>query len=240
MPRDRRAGAVGHRDAVAGRDVGVARVEVDLAGAAGGQQGRAGEEGVHAAAADVQHVGAPDAVVAVADRAAEARLEDQVDRQVVLEDRDPRVGAAALEQALLDLAAGGVLRVQDAPARVAPLHAEVVPGAGARRARSRSPARSARGCARGRRARPARRRRGGRARRRRRACPRRAGRSGPACSRPRRCRPARTRCSTRGPRAWRRPRRCRAPPPCSANERPATPLPMTRKSWRCSTGGPSR
>ena len=128
--RDRRAGAESHRDAVAGRDVGVAGVEVDLAGAAGGEQGRRGEEGVHAAAAAVQHVGAPDAVVPVADRPAQARLEDQVDRDVVLEDADPGVRPAALDQALLDLPPRRVLGVQDAPARVAALHAEVVPGPG--------------------------------------------------------------------------------------------------------------
>ena len=129
-PRDRGAGPEGHRDAVPGRDVRVARVEVDLAGAARGQQRRAGEEGAHAPAVHVEDVGAPDAVVPVADRPPEARLQDQVDRQVVLVERDPGVRPAALEEDLLDLAAGGVLRVQDAPARMPPLHAEVVALAG--------------------------------------------------------------------------------------------------------------
>ena len=46
---DRHAGAVGHGDAVAGRDVGVGRVEVHLAGAAGGQQRRARAEALHRA-----------------------------------------------------------------------------------------------------------------------------------------------------------------------------------------------
>ena len=41
--------AVGHRHAVAGRDVGVGRVEVDLARAAGGEHRRARDDGLHLA-----------------------------------------------------------------------------------------------------------------------------------------------------------------------------------------------
>jgi hypothetical protein len=37
MLPDLAAGAPGHRDAVAGRGIGIGRVQIDLAGAAGGQ-----------------------------------------------------------------------------------------------------------------------------------------------------------------------------------------------------------
>ena len=57
-----RAGAVGHRHAVAGGDVGVARVEVDLARAAGGEQRDAREEALDAPRRGVEHVGAEHAV----------------------------------------------------------------------------------------------------------------------------------------------------------------------------------
>jgi hypothetical protein len=48
---DAAAGAPGHRDTVAGGGVGVGRVQVDLAGAAGGQHGVVGGEGDDLAAA---------------------------------------------------------------------------------------------------------------------------------------------------------------------------------------------
>ena len=54
--RDLGAGAVRHRDAVARRDVGVRRVEVDLAGAAGGEHRRARDDGLDLARALVEHV----------------------------------------------------------------------------------------------------------------------------------------------------------------------------------------
>ena len=52
------AGAPGHRDAVAGGGVGVGGVEIDLAGAAGGQHGMPGGKGFDLAAGLVEHIGA--------------------------------------------------------------------------------------------------------------------------------------------------------------------------------------
>ena len=57
--RDRRARAVSDRDAVAGRDVGIAGVQVDLAGAAGCETGGAGAQRQATARLLVERVGAP-------------------------------------------------------------------------------------------------------------------------------------------------------------------------------------
>ena len=86
-------------------------VEIDLAGAAGGEHGVARGEGQHALALDVEHVGA---------RAACAGLPqlvrgDEIDRDVVLVDVDvPGVGASVAERRL-HRRAGGVRGVDDAP-----------------------------------------------------------------------------------------------------------------------------
>ena len=106
---DRGADAVRHRDAVAGRDVGVRRVEVDLAGAAGREHGRARADRLDLAAARVEHVRAEARRVA-----AVLRHRQQVDRDVVVEHRDVRVRRARGDQRALDLAAGDVLPVDDA------------------------------------------------------------------------------------------------------------------------------
>ena len=79
--RERGAGAIGHRHPVARGDVGVARVEVDLARAAGGEQRHARLER-HDLALRIEHVGA--------DRArctgpAELLRGEQIDTAVVLE-----------------------------------------------------------------------------------------------------------------------------------------------------------
>ena len=59
---DARPGPVGDGDAVAGGDVGVAGVEVDLAGPAGGEHGDRGAEGDDLVAGDVEDVGAEAAI----------------------------------------------------------------------------------------------------------------------------------------------------------------------------------
>jgi hypothetical protein len=78
------AGAPRHRDAVAGRGVGVGGVEVDLAGAAGRQHGVACGEGFDLAAALVQRIGAVDLPFL----AASALTRDEIDGDVLLEGLD--------------------------------------------------------------------------------------------------------------------------------------------------------
>ena len=87
--RDLGARAVRHRDAVARRDVGVGRVEVDLAGPAGGEHDRAREDRHRPCrVAVVEHVGAGAHL-----GAAVLRERDEVDRRVLLEDADARLRA---------------------------------------------------------------------------------------------------------------------------------------------------
>ena len=85
--RDPAAGAPAHGDAVAGGDVGIAGVDVDLAGAAAGDDHEAGLEGLDLIAAMIEQIGTEHAVA----RAAELAFGDQIDRRVVFEQRD--VGA---------------------------------------------------------------------------------------------------------------------------------------------------
>ena len=115
-------GTPGHRDAVAGGDVGVGRIQVHLARSAGCDHGVARGEGEHALALDVEHVGAEAACA----RLAELVTGDQVDRDVVLEDVDVRVPAHMVAERGLHRGAGCVGRMDDASMRVAAFAGEVV------------------------------------------------------------------------------------------------------------------
>jgi hypothetical protein len=114
------ARAVRHGHAVAGRDVRVGRVEVDLPCAAGREDRGPREHGAHRRTGPlVEHVRA-DADV----RAAEAREHDQIDRHVVLDEADVRVSLHLRQQRALDLRARGVRGVHDAPRGVAAFPSE--------------------------------------------------------------------------------------------------------------------
>ena len=219
--RDARAHPVRHRDAVAGRDVGVRRVEVDLARAAGGQHHRARDDRFHGAGRLVQQVGAEHGV-----RPAVLRGRQQIDRHVIGQHRDA-VGAPrdAREQRLLDRPAGRVLGVDDAAGGVAALAPERQVPVGVAVERDARARWRTTGCARAPRARRSRRCRGGRARRPRAACRRRGWRS-PRCRRDparRRRRPARRRCWRRRGRAWSRPPPARARPRAARSTGPPAP-----------------
>ena len=115
-------GAPGHRHAVARGDVGVGRVEVDLAAAAGGEDHAQRAEGFHLAAVLVEHVSAQAAVFR---GETELGARDEVHGHVAREQDDVGVLGHRVEQGALDLAAGGVLRVEHAAAGVASLAREV-------------------------------------------------------------------------------------------------------------------
>ncbi len=121
--RDATARAPGHGDPVAGRDVGVARVEVHLARAAGGQHHEAGRHGADPAGGDVEQVGADAALGPAAAR----RGGDEVYGDVVLEQRRVRPGAQLVDEGVLDLEPGGVGGVDD-PAMAVPALARQVVG----------------------------------------------------------------------------------------------------------------
>ncbi len=110
--RHARPDPVRHGHAVAGRHVGVGRVQVDLAGAAGGQHHGARDGGLHLAGVLIQQVRAEDGV-----GPAVLGGGQQIDGHVLGQQRDA-VGAFGhpLQQRLLDRPAGHVLDVDD-PAR---------------------------------------------------------------------------------------------------------------------------
>ena len=56
--RDLRAGAPGHGHAVAGRDAGIGRVEIDLAAAAGGEDDAVAAQGQDFAGGFIEHIDA--------------------------------------------------------------------------------------------------------------------------------------------------------------------------------------
>jgi hypothetical protein len=125
-------GPVAHGNAVAGGDVRVAGVQIDLSGTAGGQQGDAGAKGQDPGRLAIQHIGAA-AVILVGggDQAAfDARGErDQVDGHVVFEKADIPVLPGPLQEHPLHFTAGHIVGVDDAVARVPALPAQIKGGA---------------------------------------------------------------------------------------------------------------
>jgi hypothetical protein len=112
--RQRGSCPVRHGYSVARRDVRVAGVEVDLAGAAGREQRDRSTEGLNPSVG-VEHVGAERAIGLGSTGAMGGH---QVYGAVVFEDRDVGVADRAREQRAFDCAPGGVPVVQDAPTGV--------------------------------------------------------------------------------------------------------------------------
>ena len=123
--RDLGAGAPGKGHAVAGRNVGVAGVEVDLTAAAGGEDCIRGADRVDLVRLLVEHIGAHAAVGALH---ADALRDDEVDHNRPLVRPDCGVLLQRADHRGLALLAGDVPRVEDAAHGVATLAAEV-PGA---------------------------------------------------------------------------------------------------------------
>ena len=117
---DRRTRAIGHGDAIAGRDVGVRRVEVHLPRPAGAEERGACAHRVDVAGGAIEHVRSP------ADGGVARVIDQQVDREMVLENAYLRRGAHRFGEGADDLVSGGVERVQDASLRVTALLPEVV------------------------------------------------------------------------------------------------------------------
>ena len=125
------AGAIGHRDAVAGRDIGIGRKLVDLTGTAGRQYHRGGRERLDASGLGVQDVQTKHSVLGRSDRTkSQLRPRDEVDRQVVLQHLDLGRAGDGAEQRGFDGAAGHVAGVEDTALGVAAFAAEVWPAIG--------------------------------------------------------------------------------------------------------------
>ena len=120
--RDRRPRPPGHGDAVAGRDVRIGRVQVNLAAPAARQHHPQSAEGLHLARVLVEHV-APQATIFRGKTQLRAR--DEVHRHVALEDADIRMRGDRLQQRAFDLPPGGILRVEHPALGMAALLAQI-------------------------------------------------------------------------------------------------------------------
>ena len=120
--RHGRAGAISHGHAVAGGDVGIGGVQINLPATAGGQQDRPGDKGLHLAGGLVQNINSE---AAIRSRLPELLAGDEVDGKMVLEDFDVGLRGDRSEEGAFDLATGDVLGVEDAPFRMTAFAAEV-------------------------------------------------------------------------------------------------------------------
>ena len=118
---DAATGAPGGSDAVAGGGVGIGRVQIDLARAAGGQNGVCRAEGEHVATLHIQRISA----VALVAGALELAVGDQVNQHVVLEHRDVGRAPQLGNQRALHGRAGGVGGMHDAALAVAAFTSQV-------------------------------------------------------------------------------------------------------------------
>ena len=111
-------GSVGHRDAIAGRDVRVTGVEVDLARTTGGHEGD-----LRAVAIDLTRIRIQDIRAECPVRPGQPRSPtgQQVDGHSIFEQLDIGVGPGAGQESALDLAAGGIPVVEHAAPGVASL-----------------------------------------------------------------------------------------------------------------------
>jgi len=113
-----------HGDSVAGRSVRIGRIDVNLAGTARGQDGMARPNGFDATGAFVENIDTKTAQFGAIQLAAN----DQVDTDVLLEDRDVRVLPDLFGQGFLDGSPGRVGRMNDATMTMAAFAREVVAG----------------------------------------------------------------------------------------------------------------
>ena len=119
------SGPVGHGHAVAGGDVRVGGVQVDLAAPAGAEHGHPGQARFHLAGDAVEHIGAQATVALLPLTATRLGLDEQVDGQVIFQHLDVRIQGNLREQGPLNLLAGEVGGVRHPAGRVTALHAEV-------------------------------------------------------------------------------------------------------------------
>ena len=120
--RNRGSRAVGHRDAVAGGDIGIGCVEIDFPATAGGEEKIAAGEGFDLAGVAIQNVH-PQATIEPGK--AEFLAGDEINGEVVFENLDLRMARDGSEKRAFDFAASHVLGVKDAPLRVAPFATEI-------------------------------------------------------------------------------------------------------------------
>ena len=126
-------GTPAHGDTIAGGDIGVGGVEIDLTRAAARQHGEVGSQRHHVAIKLIQGVQA----IATAAGLVEFRIGDEVDRDVLFQQGDIGVGFDALHQGSLYRVSGGVRGVNHPALAVATFAREVKTGLLRRIARER-------------------------------------------------------------------------------------------------------
>ena len=119
---DPAAGAPGHRDAVAGRGIGVAGIAVDLADPAGGEHDRHRRQRLDPLAVDIERI---DAIAARRLAALQVARRDHVQRHPAFAQIDIRMAPDFGEQGIVDRLAGGVGGMGNPPHRVAALARQV-------------------------------------------------------------------------------------------------------------------
>ena len=119
------AGPPADRNSISGRNVGVAGVQVDLAGSTGRQHGELGAEGHHFPVLLVKDIGS-EAAVGSHFLVECLGLGDQVDSDMVLVKGDVRMFECSLDQRSFDFPAGGILGMQDPAVTVPAFAGQVV------------------------------------------------------------------------------------------------------------------
>lgn len=121
------AGTPGHGDTIAGTDVGVTGVEIDLAGPAGGEDDKTSADGFDATGLAIEGVGTTNTGggVGVGSRLV---IADQVDGDVMVEQGQAGLLHGLVDQRGFNRAAGGIGRVDDTPVAVSAFAGEVKGG----------------------------------------------------------------------------------------------------------------
>ena len=120
--RDRGSGAIGHRHAIAGRNVWVGGVEVNLSAASGSDNDCVCPEGFDLLALGVEDV---HALTMVGTRKFEAMGRDKIDGEMVFKDVDIGIRGNRVEEGSFDFASRDILGVENPTLRVSAFFSQI-------------------------------------------------------------------------------------------------------------------
>jgi hypothetical protein len=119
---DRCAGTPSHRNAVSSRDAWIGGIKVNLPAATGGEDDAITPQRLDLASGFVQNVAADHSIFS---GVSELASRDEVDCHVILEKLNIRVLLDSVEEALLNLAPGGITIVQNSSFRMSTFFAKI-------------------------------------------------------------------------------------------------------------------